>query len=95
MNINDMISKLNPKMLSEGLKKISPMLSQNQLAEMENAIKSLDKGELNSKMKSLSAEDLKKELENNPNLAKNLSQNKELMQKLTEIFNQKNRYKFF
>ena len=86
-----MISKLNPKMLSEGLKKISPMLSQNQLAEMENAIKSLDKGELNSKMKSLSAEDLKKELENNPNLAKNLSQNKELMQKLTEIFNQKNR----
>lgn len=86
MNFGDMLSNLNPKMLSEGLKKISPMLSEEQLLEMEAAIKNLDKGELNEKMRALSAQDLKKELENNPNLAKNLSKNKELMQKLTQIF---------
>lgn len=86
MNFGDMLSNLNPKMLSEGLKKISPMLSDKQLFEMETAIKNLDKGALSEKMKTLSAQDLKKELENNPNLAKNLSKNKELMQKLTQIF---------
>lgn len=89
MNLGDMISKMNPEMLSQGLKKISSMLTPEQTAQMEQAIKSMNTDGLNSQFNNLSADALKKELESNPNLAKNLAKNPELMKKLTEIFNNK------
>ena len=85
MNLSDMISKMNPEMLSKGLKQISGMLTPEQTAQMEAAIKSMEKGELNNQINSLSAEDLKTELLNNPSLAKNLAKNPELVNKLAEI----------
>lgn len=85
MNLSDMISKMNPEMLSKGLKQISGMLTPEQTAQMEAAIKSMEKGELNNQINSLSAEDLKAELLNNPSLAKNLAKNPELVNKLAEI----------
>lgn len=85
MNLSDMISKMNPEMLSKGLKQISGMLTPEQTAQMEAAIKSMEKGELNNQINSLSAEDLKSELLNNPSLAKNLAKNPELVNKLAEI----------
>ena len=87
MNLSDMISKMNPEMLSKGLKQISGMLTPEQTAQMEAAIKSMEKGELNNQINSLSAEDLKAELLNNPSLAKNLAKNPELVNKLAEIIN--------
>lgn len=86
MDLQDMISKMNPQMLSQGLKKVSGMLTPEQLREMEKAIKNVDKGELNSKLNSLNAQDLQKELQRNPNLAKQLSKNPALMSQLSEIF---------
>ena len=86
MNLSEMISKMNPEMLSKGLKQVSSMLTPEQTAKMEEAIKSMDKGSLDNEMKNLSAEDLKKELIGNPNLAKNLAANPELLQNLTKIF---------
>lgn len=86
MDLQDMISKMNPQMLSQGLKKVSSMLTPQQLKEMENAIKTVDKGTLNQKLNSLSAQDLQRELQNNPNLAKQLAQNPALMSQLSDIF---------
>ena len=85
MNLSDMISKMNPEMLSKGLKQISGMLTPEQTAQMEAAIKSMEKGELNNQINSLSTEDLKAELLNNPSLAKNFAKNPELVNKLAEI----------
>ena len=85
MNLSDMISKMNPEMLSKGLKQISGMLTPEQTAQMEAAIKSMEKGELNNQINSLSAEDLKTELLNNPSLAKNLAKNPELVNKLADV----------
>ena len=86
MDLQDMISKMNPQMLSQGLKKVSSMLTPQQLKEMENAIKTVDKGTLNQKLNSLSAQDLQRELQNNPTLAKQLAQNPALMSQLSDIF---------
>lgn len=89
MNLNDMISKMNPEMLSKGLKQVSSMLTPEQTAQMEAAIKNMDKGNLNSQLNNLSAEALKKELANNPALAKKLAQNPELLNNLAAIFKNK------
>ena len=87
MNIQEMISKMSPEMLSKGLKQMSGMLSPEQLKQMENAIKNTDKGEMNRRLNALNGADLQKELQNNPMLAKKLSQNPELMNQINAIFN--------
>ncbi len=87
MNIQEMISKMSPEMLSKGLKQMSGMLSPEQLKQMENAIKNTDKGEMNRRLNALNGTDLQKELQNNPMLAKKLSQNPELMNQINAIFN--------
>ncbi len=86
MDLQDMISKMNPQMLSQGLKRVSGMLTPEQMKEMERAIKNVDKGALNQKLNSLNAQDLQRELQSNPNLARQLAQNPALMSQLTEIF---------
>lgn len=80
---------MNPKMLSEGLKKISGMLTPEQLSQMEKAIKNVDKGKLNQQLNSLNAADLQKELQKNPQLLSQLAKNPELLNQLQKIFNQK------
>lgn len=86
MNIQEMISKMSPEMLSKGLKQMSGMLSPEQLKQMENAIKNTDKGEMNRRLNALNGADFQKELQNNPMLAKKLSQNPELMNQINAIF---------
>lgn len=54
--------------------------------QVENAIKSTDKGTLNQRLNNLNADDLKRELQSNPQLAKQMANNKELMNKLNGIF---------
>ena len=89
MDLQDMISRMNPQMLAQGLKKVSGMLTEDQLSQMEKAIKTVDKGTLNNKLNALSAQDLQRELQNNPNLAAQLAKNPELMSRLSEIFKNK------
>ena len=74
-------------MLSQGLQRISGSLTPEQMREMEKAIKNFDKGELNQKLNALNAQDLQRELQRNPNIAKKLAQNPELVKQLNSILN--------
>ncbi len=89
MNIQDMISKMSPQMLSQALKQLSGNLSPQQLQQAEAAIKSMSQGDLKDKLQNLSAEQLSRELGNNPALAKQLAQNPELLKALTNIASKK------
>ena len=86
MNLEDMIKNMNPQMLSNALSKMRTILSPEQMRQVENVIKTTDKGALNNRLNSLNANDLQKELQNNPQLSKSLAQNPELMRKINEIF---------
>ncbi len=82
MNISEMLSKMNPEMLSKGLSQISKGLTPEQLKQAENTIK-------NSGMaKDLGNIDLKT-LQQNPQKLKDIVQNKELISQLQAIINKK------
>ncbi len=89
MNIQDMISKMSPQMLAQGLKQLSGSLSPEQLKQAEAAIKAMGSGNAVEQLKNLNADQLTKELQNNPALAKQLAQNPQLMEKLNEIVRKK------
>ena len=86
MTIEDMIKNMNPRMLQNALSRMNSILSPEQIKQVENAIKSTDKGTLNQRLNNLNADDLKRELQSNPQLAKQMANNKELMNKLNGIF---------
>ena len=86
MTIEDMIQNMNPQMLQNALSRMNSILSPEQIKQVENAIKSTDKGTLNQRLNNLNADDLKRELQSNPQLAKQMANNKELMNKLNGIF---------
>ena len=86
MNLEDLIKNMNPQMLSNALSQMNNMLSPEQMKQVENAIKSTDKGTLNQKLNSLSTMDLQRELQRNPNLARQLADNPELMSKINSVF---------
>ncbi len=82
MNITEVLSKMSPEMLANGLKQISQGLSPEQIKQAENTIKSSDMA------KDLGNIDLKT-LQQNPNKLKDIVQNKELISKLQAIINKK------
>ena len=84
MTIQEMLAKMNPQMLSQGLAKISAGLSPEQLKQAEAAIKAMS-NDPNGVLKNLNANQLQAELQNNPALLKQLSQNPELLAKLQSI----------
>ena len=86
MTIEDMIKNMNPQMLQNAISRMNSILSPEQIKQVENAIKSTDKGTLNQRLNNLNADDLKRELQSNPQLAKQMANNKELMNKLNGIF---------
>ena len=89
MNLQEMLSKMSPQMLADGLKQISGKLSPEQMKQAEAAIKSMSKGELNSQLSNLNTEQLQQQLQSNPQLAKQFSQNPDLMSKLNAIIKNK------
>ena len=84
MTIQEMLAKMNPQMLSQGLAKISAGLSPEQLKQAEAAIKAMSNDPTGA-LKNLNASQLQAELQNNPALIKQLSQNPELLSKLQSI----------
>lgn len=86
MTLDDMIKNMNPQMLSQAVQQMSGMLSPQQMKQVEQAIKSTDKGELNKQLNSLSVDDLKRTLQTNPNITKQLADNPELMRQINSIF---------
>lgn len=85
MNFQDMISKMTPQMLAQGLKQLSGTLTPEQLKQAEAAIKSMGKDSLTQQMGSMNPQQLMQELQRNPALLKQLSQNPQLMQTLSSI----------
>lgn len=82
MNIQEMLSKMDSKMLMQGLKQISQGLTPEQLSQAEAAIKSAEGA------KALAGTDinsLQKQLQQNPEMLKKLAQNPELIAQLQRI----------
>lgn len=89
MNIEDMMKNMNPKALSEAMQRMGKILEPSQMEQVKKTIQSADKGTLNQKLNHLTAEDLKRELMQNPALAKQLANNPDVMQKINQIFQKK------
>ena len=89
MNIQEMLSKMNPEILAQGLKKISANMSPEQLAQAEAAIKGMSQESAAEQLKNMNADQLLAELRRNPQMLKQLSQNGELISKLNSIVNSK------
>ena len=82
MNIQEMLAKMDSKMLLEGLSQISKGLTAEQLREAESVIKgSGAMGEL----KGVNLDSLQKELRQNPELLKKLAQDPEIVSKLRNV----------
>ncbi len=86
MNLNDLVKNLNPEMLSHAIGQMGNVLTPEQMESVKQAIQSTDKGSLDARLNSLSADDLKHTLKTNPNIAKQLANNPELMNKINSIF---------
>ena len=89
MNIEDVMKNMNPKALSDAMQRMGKVLGPSQMEQVKKAIQSTDKGTLNQKLNHLTAEDLKRELTQNPALAKQLANHPEVMQKINQIFQKK------
>ena len=82
MNIQEMLSKMDSKMLMQGLKQLSQGLNAEQLAQAEAAIKSASKS---PELQGADINALQKQLQQNPDLIRSLAQNTELIEKLQKI----------
>lgn len=82
MNIQEMLSKMNPQMLAQGLKQISNGLTPEQLQMAADAI---NKSGLSGKVGQANPEELKKQLQSNPDMIKKLAQDPNLLSKLEQI----------
>jgi len=89
MNLQEMLSKMSPQMLANGLKQISNKLTPEQLKQAEEAIKAMGNEDVKKQIGNLNAEQLKQQLQNNPQMAKQLAENPELMSKLGAIVKNK------
>ena len=82
MNIQEMLSKMNPQMLSQGLKQISKGLTPQQLQMAADAI---NKSGLSKEIGHANPEELQKQLQANPDMLKKLTQDPNLLSKLEQI----------
>ena len=82
MNIQEMLPKMNPQMLAQGLKQISNGLSPEQLKMAADAI---NKSGLSKEVGHANPEELQKQLQANPDMLKKLTQDKNLLAKLEQI----------
>ena len=81
-----MLSKMNSKMLLDGLNRISKGLSPEQLKMAEAAIKSTN---LKKELQNVNVDNLQKQLQSNPDILKELMANKDLMKNLENIVKNK------
>ena len=82
MNIQEMLSKMNPQMLAQGLKQISNGLTPEQLKMAADVI---NKSGLSGQNGQTSPEELQKQLQSNPDMLKRMAQDPKLLSKLEQI----------
>lgn len=82
MNIQEMLSKMTPQMLAQGLKQISGGLSPEQLKMAADAI---NKSGLSGESGQVNPAELQKQLQANPDMIKKLSQDPNLLATLEKI----------
>ena len=86
MNIENMLKNMNPQNLQNAMAQRGKVLTPEQLKQVQQTIQQTDKGELNRKLNHLSQADLQRELSQNPQLAKQLANNPEVIKKINQIF---------
>lgn len=86
MNIENMLKNMNPQNLQNAMAQMGKVLTPEQLKQVQQTIQQTDKGELNRKLNHLSQADLQRELSQNPQLAKQLANNPEVIKKINQIF---------
>ncbi len=86
MTLQEMLSKMTPQMLMQGLKQISQGLSEEQLKQAENVIK---ESGLSEKISETDKQSIQSFLSQNPKELKALAGNKELISKLEKIVKNK------
>lgn len=89
MTIEEMIAKMNPQMLNSALNQISSKLTPEQRKNMENAIKNTNTEQFKSQLANMNFDDIKRELNKNPNMIKELSKNKDLVNQINNIITKK------
>lgn len=89
MNLEDMIKNMNPQNLKNAMNQVGKMLTPEQLKQVQQTIQQSSKGDLNRKLGHLSQADFMREMQQNPQLAKQLANNPEVMKKINEIFQKK------
>lgn len=86
MNFQEMLSKMNPGMLAQGLDAISKNLNPEQLKQAEAAIKAT---KLAENLKSGNPNQLLAELKSNPQILSELAKNPDLIRNLESIIKNK------
>lgn len=85
MKPEDILKQLTPEKLSNVMQQMGNFLSPAQMDQVRQSLKNIDGAELVQKLKHCSAEELSKELEQNPELRNN----PELKQKLHQFLGKK------
>lgn len=88
MKIEDMMKSMNPQKLSQMLSQMDGMLSPQQKQQIQQAFQKENLGQIQAQLGQVKPQDLKRELEKNPALAKQLASNPALMQKINQILKQ-------
>ncbi len=89
MNMDEMLKNLNPQSLQKAMSQLGGILSPEQMQQVQKTLSGANKQALGKNLNSLNFDDFKQELQKNPNLARQLANNPEIMQKINQIFGQK------
>lgn len=84
MNIQNMLSNMNPEALRQGLSKISNMLTPEQMAQMQSLLSGNDTNAISNQLNNLNPQDLLSVLKQNPKMMQSLSKNPQIMKALME-----------
>lgn len=89
MNMEEMLKNVDPNKLNGMLQKLEGVLTPQQMKQVRQTVQGGNPSAVQQKMKNYSAEDLKRELEKNPALARQLAANPEIMNQLNRILGKK------
>ena len=89
MNMEEMLKNVDPNKLNSMLQKLEGVLTPQQMKQVRQTVQGGNPAAVQQKIKQCSAEDLKRELEKNPALARQLAANPEIMNQLNHILGKK------
>jgi len=88
VNVEDMLKNLNSANLQQALQQMGKILTPEQMQTVQQTLRG-NQGEVKEKLNHMNAASFQQELKKNPNLAKQLANNPEVMQKINQLLNGK------